>query len=309
MTALTAGPGSAGASNPGNPSASNPNASGAKRVRRRIKRGGWWIVAAALAALGVLWVFPFIWMVSASLKTSGEIFGGGLGLVPETLQWENYSRAWIDGRFGSYLRNTVIVTLATTLIVVVRCALAGYVIGRYRFPGSRLIIAIFVATLFVPTGYTIIPIVKVSLQLGLLNSLAGMILALGGAANVAAILIYAGYFRGMPAELEEAAIVDGAGFLRVFGTIMFPLSMPVTATVAILTFLSTWNAFFLPLVFSFSNPALRTVSVGMQAFVGENSTDWPGMAAAGVISILPVVILFIFMQKYFVEGIAGAVKS
>jgi ABC-type glycerol-3-phosphate transport system permease component len=277
--------------------------------RRRTKRPGWWIVALVLAALAFLWVFPFIWMVSASLKTSGEIFLGGLGLVPEVVQWENYSRAWTDGRFGSYLRNTVIVTVVTTVIVVVRCALAGYVLGRYRFPGSRLIIGIFVATIFVPTGYTIIPIVKVSLELGLLNTMAGMILALSGAANVAAILIYAGYFRGMPAELEEAAIVDGAGFFRVFSTIMLPLSMPVTATVAILTFLGTWNAFFLPLVFSFSNPELRTVSVGMQAFVGENSTDWPGMAAAGVISILPVVILFIFMQKYFVEGIAGAVKS
>lgn len=279
------------------------------RTRGRRRRGGWWVVALVLAALAFLWVFPFIWMVSASLKTSGEIFQGGLGLIPETLQWENYSRAWGDGQFSRYLWNTVVVTVATVVIVTVRCALAGYVIGRYRFPGSRLIIGIFVATLFVPTGYTIIPIVKVSLELGLLNSLMGMILALSGISNVAAILIYAGYFRGMPVELEEAATVDGAGFFRTFFRIMLPLSMPVTATVAILTFLATWNAFFLPLVFSFSNPDLRTVSVGMQAFVGENSTDWSGMAAAGVISILPVVLLFVFMQKYFVEGIAGAVKS
>lgn len=280
-----------------------------QRRPRPTKRPGWWIVALVLAAIAFLWVYPFVWMVSASLKTSGEVFLGGLGLLPEVVQWENYSRAWTDGQFGSYLRNTVVVTVVTTVIVVVRCALAGYVLGRYRFPGSRLIIGIFVATIFVPTGYTIIPIVKISLELGLLNTMTGMILALSGLSNVAAILIYAGYFRGMPAELEEAAIVDGAGFFRVFSTIMLPLSMPVTATVAILTFLATWNAFFLPLVFSFSNPALRTVSVGMQAFVGENSTDWPGMAAAGVISILPVVVLFIFMQKYFVEGIAGAVKA
>ena len=285
-----------------------PTPTGQPRLRRT-KRPGWWVVALVLAGIAFLWVYPFVWMVSASLKTSGEVFLGGLGLLPEVVQWENYSRAWTDGQFGSYLRNTVIVTVVTTLIVVVRCALAGYVLGRYRFPGSRLIIGIFVATIFVPTGYTIIPIVKISLELGLLNTMAGMILALSGLSNVAAILIYAGYFRGMPNELEEAAIVDGAGFFRVFFTIMLPLSMPVTATVAILTFLATWNAFFLPLVFSFSNPALRTVSVGMQAFVGENSTDWPGMAAAGVISILPVVILFIFMQKYFVEGIAGAVKA
>ncbi|WP_020015504.1 carbohydrate ABC transporter permease [Promicromonospora sukumoe] len=275
----------------------------------RPRRRGWWLVALVLAAVAFLWVFPFLWMVSASLKSSGEIFAGGLGLIPETFAWENYGRAWTEGGFGHYLLNTVIVTVVTTAIVIVRCALAGYVIGRYRFPGSRLIIGIFVATLFVPTGYTIIPIVKVSLELGLLNSLAGMILALGGASNVAAILIYAGYFRRMPADLEEAAIVDGAGFLRVFLRIMLPLSMPVTATVGILTFLATWNAFFLPLVFSSTNPDLRTVSVGMQAFVGENSTDWAAMAAAGVISILPVVVLFVFMQKYFVEGIAGAVKA
>jgi raffinose/stachyose/melibiose transport system permease protein len=147
------------------------------------------------------------------------------------------------------------------------------------------------------------------MQLGLLDNLWGMVLALSGGANVASILIYAGYFRGLPAELEEAAVVDGAGFFRTFSRIMLPLSMPVTATVTVLTFLFTWNAFFLPLVFSFSNPAIRTVSVGMQAFVGENSTDWPGMAAAGVISLIPIVALFAFMQRYFVEGIAGSVKS
>ncbi|ACQ79798.1 binding-protein-dependent transport systems inner membrane component [Beutenbergia cavernae DSM 12333] len=277
-----------------------------RTIRRRLP---WWLLAVVLLALAFVWVFPFIWMLSASLKSSAEIFAGGLGLVPETLQWENYSRAWEDGNFRVYLLNTVIVTVATVVIVVVRCALAGYVLGRYKFPGSRLVIGILVATLFVPTGYTIIPIVKLSLELGLLDQLSGMILALAGGANVASILIYAGYFRGLPQELEEAAIVDGAGFLRTFSRIMLPLSMPVTATVGILTFLFTWNAFFLPLVFSFSNPALRTVSVGMQAFVGENSTDWPGMAAAGVISLLPIVLLFAFMQRYFVEGIAGAVKS
>jgi raffinose/stachyose/melibiose transport system permease protein len=257
----------------------------------------------------LLWVYPFVWMVSASVKDSLEIFSAGLQLIPEKFAWENYSRAWRDASFSRYMVNTIIVTVWTVVLVVVRCALCGYVLGRYQFRGSRIIMGILVATLFVPTGYTIIPIVKLSLQLGLLNSLTGMILALSGAANVSAILIYAGYFRQLPKELEEAAVVDGAGFFRVFSTIMLPLAMPVTATVALLTFLATWNSFFLPLVFSFSRPELRTLSVGMQAFVGENAVDWSGMAAAGVISIVPVVALFIFLQRYFVEGIAGAVKS
>ncbi|WP_460809972.1 carbohydrate ABC transporter permease [Microlunatus endophyticus] len=103
--------------------------------------------------------------------------------------------------------------------------------------------------------------------------------------------------------------MDGAGFFRTFFRVMLPLAGPVTATVALMTFLATWNSFFLPLVFTFSRPDLRTVSVGMLAFIGENSTDWSGMAAAATISLLPVMILFILLQRYFVEGIAGAVKS
>jgi raffinose/stachyose/melibiose transport system permease protein len=276
---------------------------------RLLRRAPSWAAVALLAVLALLWVYPFVWMVSASLKSSMEVFTSGIDLVPEVFAWENYQRAWEDAGFGTYMANTVVVTVATVVIVVVRCALCGYVLGRYRFPGSRLVIGILVATLFVPTGYTIIPIVKLSLDMGVLNSLTGMILALSGGAHVSAILVYAGYFRQLPKELEEAAVMDGAGFFRVFWTIMLPLSMPVTATVALLTFLFTWNAFFLPLVFSFSRPELRTLSVGMQAFVGENATDWSGMAAAGVISIVPIVALFLFLQRYFVEGIAGAVKS
>ncbi|WP_432546119.1 carbohydrate ABC transporter permease [Kineococcus sp. SYSU DK004] len=278
-------------------------------ARRVAQRAPWWIAVLFLTGVGVLWVYPFVWMVSASLKSSMEVFTAGLQLVPDVFAWENYARAWTDAGFGRYMVNTVIVTVATVAIVVVRCALCGYVLGRYSFRGSKVIIGVLIATLFVPTGYTIIPVVKLSMELGLLNSLAGMILALAGASNVSAILIYAGYFRQLPKELEEAAVVDGAGFLRVFFQIMLPLSMPVTATVGLLTFLFTWNAFFLPLVFSFSRPELRTLSVGMQAFVGENATDWSGMAAAGVISILPIVALFLFLQRFFVEGIAGAVKS
>ncbi len=281
----------------------------APRWQRILRRVPWWIAVAFLVVVAITWVYPFVWMVSASLKDNMEVFAAGLELIPSRFAFENYVRAWEDARFGRYLVNTVIVTLWTVFIVTVRCACAGYVLGRYRFPGSRIFMGILIATLFVPTGYTIIPIVQVSLQLGVIDSLTGMILALSGAANVSAILIYAGYFRQMPKELEEAAVVDGAGFLRIFFSIMLPLAMPVTATVALLTFLATWNAFFLPLVFSFSRPELRTLSVGMQAFVGENAVDWTGMAAAGVISIVPVVVLFFFLQRYFVEGIAGAVKS
>lgn len=279
------------------------------RRQRILRRVPWWIGAVFLVGTAALWVFPFVWMVSASLKDNMEMFAGGLNLFPSDFVWGNYVRAWNDANFGRYLINTILVTLVTVVIVTIRCATCGYVLARYRFRGSKIFLGVLIATLFVPTGYTIIPVVKVSMQLGLIDSLTGMILALSGAAYVSAILIYWGYFRRIPRELEEAAVVDGAGFVRTFFSVMLPLAMPVTATVAVLTFISTWNAFFLPLVFSFSRPNIRTVSVGMQAFVGETATDWTGMAAAGVISIVPVVAVFLFLQRYFVEGISGAVKS
>ncbi|MFI7124769.1 carbohydrate ABC transporter permease [Nonomuraea sp. NPDC050153] len=275
-----------------------------------LRRLPWWIAAAALAIGCLIWIYPFLWMVSASLKTSAEVFTKGLDLLPGgDPAWDNYERAWVSAEFGKYLLNTVIVTVCTVVVVVVRCAMAGYVIARHEFRGRRIVMGVLVATLFVPAGYTIIPLVDLAQRLGMLNSLTGMILAMSGAAHVAAILLYVGYFRGIPKELTESALLDGAGFATIFFRIMLPLAKPVTATVTVLTFLSTWNAFFLPLVFTFSRPDLRTVSVGMLAFIGENTTDWSGMAAAATISLLPVVALFIVLQRYFVEGIAGAVKS
>ncbi|MFG1969186.1 carbohydrate ABC transporter permease [Nonomuraea fuscirosea] len=279
------------------------------RRRRALRRLPWWIAAAVLAIGCLIWIYPFLWMVSASLKTSAEVFTKGLDLLPGDPAWSNYERAWVEAEFGKCLLNTVIVTVCTVVVVVVRCAMTGYVLARHDFRGRRIIMGVLVATLFVPAGYTIIPLVDLSQKLGLLNSLTGMIVAMSGAANVAAILLYFGYFRGIPKELTEAALIDGAGFATVFFRVMLPLAKPVTATVTVLTFLSTWNAFFLPLVFTFSRPDLRTVSVGMLAFIGENATDWSGMAAAATISLLPVVALFIVLQRYFIEGIAGAVKS
>lgn len=279
-----------------------------RKIRRR-PRIGRWIAAVAVAAVALVWIYPFLWTISASLKDQLEVFTGGLDLMPASAQWGNYARAWDEGGFSTYLWNTVIVTVATVALVVIRCALAGYVLARYKFAGRKVVMGLLIGTLFVPAGYTIIPVVEVTQSLGLLNSQIGMILALSGGGQVASVLLYLGYFRGIPRELEEAAMIDGAGFFTVFFRIMLPLAGPVTATVTVLTFLSTWNAFLLPLVFTFSRPELRTLSVGMQAFLGQNSVDWSGMAAAATLSIIPVVLLFLFLQRFFFDGIAGAIKS
>jgi raffinose/stachyose/melibiose transport system permease protein len=271
---------------------------------------GWTILRyVALTALCLVWIYPFLWLVSASLKTPLEIFAKGLNLFPDPPIWDNYLRAWGQAGFSIYMLNTFIITAGTVAVVVVHTALSGYVLGRYDFVGRKLVIGILGATLVVPAGLTIIPIVDLVNALGLLNGHWGIILALAGSGQSAAILLYAGYFRGLPRELEEAATIDGAGFLRTFFSVMMPLAGPVTATVTVLTFLAAWNAFLIPLVFTFGTPSLRTLPVGMLAFVGTNETDWSGMAAAATISLLPVIVFFFFVQRYFVEGIAGAVKA
>lgn len=273
------------------------------------RRAGVVLTLVLLTALCLVWVYPFLWLVSASLKSPLEVFSKGLNLVPEALRWDNYVRAWSVASFDRYMLNTVLVTLGTVVVVVVRSMLAGYVLGRYTFLGKRLIVGVLVATFIVPAGFTIIPVLDLSQRLGLVNNLWGVILALGGGGGVANILLFAGFFSQLPRELEEAAVLDGAGFLDVFFRVMLPLATPVTATVTILTFLYAWNAFFVPLVFTFGRPELRTLAVGMLAFVGQNETDWSGMAAAATLSLVPVVLVFFFAQRYLIEGISGAVKG
>jgi len=266
------------------------------------------ITHAILLTVCFFWVYPFLWMVSASLKTEREIYAG-LNLIPDALRWENYQRAWDVARMGQYFINTVIITGGSIAIVLVSVALMGYVLGRFQFPGKKVIITIFALTIFLPEGYTIIPVVELLQRLHLTNSLAGVTLAQAGGSHVVMILLFAGYFSQLPKELEEAAVVDGAGFLRVFWEVMLPLAKPVIATTIILQFMNSWNAFLQPLVLTLSRPDLRTLAVGMYAFRGEYSTDWSGMAAAATISLAPIIITFLLLQRYFIEGIAGSVKQ
>lgn len=293
---------------PGTDAASPPVSRREMWATRRAKNAGW-LTGVGLALLCAVWIYPFLWLVSASLKTPMEIFGKGLNLVPDHPVWENYARAWSQVGFSSYMVNSVLITLGTVAVVIFRSALAGYVLGRYNFLGKRLLIGIFLVTFFLPEGYTIIPITQLTDQLGLLNSRLGVILGLGAGGQVAATLLYAGYFRSIPKDIEESARMDGAGPLTIFFRIMLPLARPITATVFILQFLFSWNAFLLPLVFTLSKPELRTLAVGMTAFVGEHDTDWSGMAAAAVLSLTPVVVVFVVLQRRFVESIAGAVKQ
>ena len=268
-----------------------------------------WIIIVIMGFIGFCWIYPFLWMLSASFKTTLEIFQKGLNLIPAKFSIENYWRAWVKGGFSGYFMNSVLTTAFSILIVVLRCALAGYVLAKYNFPGKTFLLSLLIVTFLIPLGTTIIPTVQLSQRLGLLNTRAGLIMAMSGGGAVASILLYKSYFEKLPASLSEAAVIDGAGFFTIFSRVMFPMTGPVTATVTILTFMGSWNNFMLPLVFTFGVPSLRTLPVGMLAFQSANETDWSGMAAAGIMALVPIVACFIALQKYFVSGIAGAVKG
>ena len=267
------------------------------------------VLAVFLVLVSAIWIYPFLWMVSASFKSSMELFKNGLKLIPEHFSFDSYSRAWVKGGFSDYFLNSVIVTVSTIVLVVIRCLLAGYILAMYEFKGKKIILLCLVATFMIPTGTTIIPVVEISDKLCLLNTRIGVILALAGGGQVASILLYKAFFQNTPKSISEAAIIDGAGFFSVFARIMAPMTGPVTATTVIMTFMGAWNNFMIPLVFTFCVPEYRTLPVGMMAFQSVNETDWSGMAAAGVMSLLPIIIVFIALQKYFINGIAGAVKE
>jgi multiple sugar transport system permease protein len=262
-----------------------------------------------LIAIGIVWVYPFVWMITSSFKTNAEYIAKGYTFFPEKFQFDNFKRAWETANFSAYFLNSVIVSVFVVVIVVAVCAMTGYVLGRYRFPGRLLFISLITATMFMPKGYTIIPIYYLINLLGLNNTLAGVIVAEIGGAHVLFILLFTAHFSGIPKELEEAAEIDGSGFMRTFVQVMLPLSKPIIATTCILQFMWAWNSFLLPLIFTLNKPELRTLGVGMYQFVGENSVDWTGMAAAACISLLPIITVFILFQRYFVEGVAGSVKG
>ncbi|MGG4146492.1 carbohydrate ABC transporter permease [Paenibacillus algorifonticola] len=260
-----------------------------------------------LAAAAILWIYPIFWMLSVSVQPEEAFFGGQLW--PSSLDLSSYERAWNAGRFDRYFMNSIIVTSSVILITLFITAISGYAIGRYSFKGKGIVVAILTASVFIPAESSIIPIFQLIKELGLLNSLAGVIFAEVGGGNILFVLLFAGYFRQMPKELQEAATMDGCGYIRTFASVMLPLAKPVIVTVIVMQFIWSWNSFLMPLVLTLGKPELRTVAVGLYALKGENIVDWTGIAAGAAISLVPVIVIFLFLQRYFVSGLAGAVKG
>jgi raffinose/stachyose/melibiose transport system permease protein len=261
-----------------------------------------------LLLISLVWIYPFLWTVSASFKTQAGVFTGGASLIPDQLNFDNFRRAWVNAGFSGFFANTILYSAVSTFVEVVKAALCGYVLARYDFPGRLFLHRLIIATLFIPVASIIVPQFVLVEQLGLLNTRAGVILAMSGSAGALYVLMFTGFFSTVPTDLFDAAKLDGAGFLRTFRLVL-PLAKPVIAVVVIFQFVSNWNEFNIPLVFTLGQPDLQNLAVGMLSFKGEHSVDWSGFAAGMTISFAPMLIVFLLFQNYFVRGLAGATKG
>ncbi|MEV0713153.1 carbohydrate ABC transporter permease [Asanoa sp. NPDC050611] len=279
------------------------------RPRRRKPRAAMLMTHVALLVSGLAWMYPFLWTLGSSLKDTDEFFGRGLNPLPTQLLWGNYQQAWEQASFGTYFINTLLITIGTCVGTLLVTSMAGYVLARAPFPGRGLCLFLISATLFLPHGYTIIPIFDLMEKLGLLNSIFSIIIVQAAGGIVFGTFLFMGFFQTINTELEDAAKVDGASFHQTFWRIMLPLSGPMLATVGLFTAISAWNSYFIPLVFTLARPEQRTLSVGMYAFIGENSTQWTLLCAGSIITLVPIIALFVMLQRFFVNGLAGAIKG
>ena len=275
----------------------------------RLPRPGRIVINAVLLICSLIWIYPIVWTIISSFKPQADFFKEQLTLLPGSVTLENYARVWSKANFAVYFLNSVIVTVFSVLLVLIMTNMAGYVLGRYKFVGRGVLMAIFLSSICIPLVSTLIPVYQIVKGMGLLGTRLGLILSGAGGAHVVFLLLFSSYYSTVPNELEEAAKIDGCGFMRTFVSVMVPLSSPISTTVIIMESLWTWNAFQLPLILTLNNPTARTLAVGLYAFKGENTVDWTGICAGGAIAMVPIIVVFIAFQKFFINGMAGAVKG
>ena len=260
-----------------------------------------------LIIVALIQLFPLYWMFSFSLKDNKEIFGANPMGLPQKWQWDNYSKIFTAGSMGTYLLNSVIVTASTILLTLLLSAMATYAIVRMKWKLSRTVYTIFLIGMMLSVQAVMLPL-YVNLQ-PILSTHWALILPYTAFAMPQAILLMVGSLEALPKEMEEAAFIDGANIYRIFFIIILPMLAPILSTVAILTFLSTWNEYMLALVF-ISTDKLKTVTVGVNDMVGKYSTKWGVIGAGLTMATLPTLIMYAVLSNNITNSLAmGAVKG
>ena len=284
-------------------------------IRTRNRPIGKLLIHLVLLAYAVVVVYPMFWLLATSLKTDQQIFLDPFALpAANDLQWQNFANAWTKGHFSDYFLNSVVVTTLTIAVTLMLSAMAAYALSRFSFKGARPLFFYFLAGLMIPLQLAIVPLFFQMKGLHLLDSRLGLLIAYVSFGMPFAIFVLTGFFRSLPSALYESAVLDGAGEFRVFWSIMLPLARPGLITVAIFSFLGTWNEFFIAFMFLSGEGSqnLRTLPLGLAniTIVSQYRSDW-GMAFAGLVLImLPTLVVYVLLQRHITKGITlGALKG
>lgn len=250
--------------------------------------------------VAVITLVPFVWMVLGSLKTATEASQYPPTFLPSVLAWSNYAEVFTSVPFLRYIFNSFFVASSVTLISLLFHSMAAYALARLRFPGRNVLFVIMIATLMVPFSITLIPSFIVVRWLGWLDTYWALIVP--AIFNAFGIFLLRQFYLGIPAELEEAALLDGDTPAGIFLHIALPLSRPILATLAVFFWLANWNNYLWPLIVT-QSPSMRVIQVGVASFAGEHSTQWQLIMAGSTIAAIPGLLLYLFMQRYLIEGI------
>lgn len=245
-------------------------------------------------------LMPFIWMVSTSLKSAGAVFAYPPTFIPAEPQWDNYRRIFEVLPFGRFFLNSLFVALAVTLLQLITCSMAAYAFARLRFRGRDALFLGYLGTLMIPAQVVLIPNFIVLRQLGWIDTYQALILP--AAFSAFGTFLLRQYFLTIPGELEDAAVVDGASHWQIYLRVIMPLSGPALSALAIFTFLANWNSFLYPLIVT-TRVSMSTLTVGLNTLQGQYNTAWTLLMAGSVIALVPMLLVFIFAQRYFIAGI------
>jgi multiple sugar transport system permease protein len=261
------------------------------------------LVYGLLTLYAVITLIPFLWALSASFKPLSEIISGTINFIPKQFTLDNYRQVFLqEPLFLRWLFNSILIAVSVTILNLIFNSMAGYALARLRFPGRQFWFFLILAVLAVPIQVTLIPTFLILKALGWLNSYQGMVAPV--MVNATYIFLMRQFFVSFPRELEEAAALDGLNQFGTFWHIVLPLAKPALATQAILVFMASWNNFLLPLVVLFE-PEMFTLPLGLNTFKGTYISYWNYIMAASMIFTLPVLSIYVFFNRYFIEGIAS----
>ncbi len=274
---------------------------------KRINRSNQWKYVwmyGGLSAIAFLMLFPLLWLISTAFKSPAEnIFQFPPQLIPIQPTFENFVTVWQTNPFGQYLFNSILVAFLTVTLNLLFCSLAAYPLARLNFAGRETIFAAIVSTIMIPFQIVMIPLYILTVQIGLRNSYLGIIFP--SLASAFGIFLLRQAFQGVPKELEEAGRMDGCSELGIWWFVMLPAIRPALVTLAIFVFIGSWSDFLWPLIVV-DRPEYYTLPVGVAMLAGTFSLDWRLIAAGSVISIAPILLFFLFMQRYIVQTESGS---